>query len=597
MNVAIQETHWSTTVASDLLKRFASGVAPETNERVAQLFTQLGEALDAGHTVVALSAEQTDFYNTHSHPLIMSYTADDNAAHIHDDKHRHNPAANSQKPIVIQQGLAYFHRQWHQENTLARKIHALLTTTSDNTSSTVDLTQLPESMHERQRAAVEKAIASRFTLITGGPGTGKTWTVAQLVLTLLRANPDISIALAAPTGKAAQRMQEALQNSIDSSLKKDSDAELLSLVNTQLDQAKTIHRLLGLGFNTAPRFHAGKPLPYDLVIVDEASMLGVALANQLMQAIGAHTRIILLGDANQLAAVDAGAVLADVCNSAALQQYHVNLTESTRFTADSGVGQLAAAVLANKPSVATEILKNHADVSRINPNTHQLYEQLWQPFMGYAEMVAPLFAQPIAQQQSHIAQVFEQFDTYRILTATHAGKLGDTAINQHMAQLLKQQLHLASMDTNKQSWFHGRAVMMLKNDYQLKLANGDVGIALMDDQKTYQVYFPSLSRPLAANRLSENTISTAFAMTIHKSQGSEFNQVAIVLDAPVTDDATGEISAHNLLSRELIYTAITRAKKHVVLYATDATTEFAISTKAVRQTGLGQLLHSVPLKA
>lgn len=571
----MHEPHWSTTVATDLLAHFAHNVSPETNAQVANLFTQLGEALDAGHTVVELSHEQLAFFTTQPHPLVAFLNADNQVTTTG------SQALGSQKPVVIQHKLAYFHRQWWQENTLAAKIQALVAHPVDAPAS-VDLSHLPDWIHERQRDAVVKALDSRFTLITGGPGTGKTWTVAQLVLTLLRARPDISIALAAPTGKAAQRMQEAL----DKSLTESATPELLALVKTQLDQAKTIHRLLGLGFNTAPRFHAQKPLPYDLIIIDEASMLGVALANQLMQAVGEQSSIILLGDANQLAAVDAGAVLADLCCSDALKTHHVNLTQSTRFTADSGVGQLATAVLENNVDAAHHVIQIHTDIQQINPKTNQVYTQLWQSFTDYAEQVKTLYAKPATAQQVQLGELFKVFDRYRILTATHAGKLGDTTINQQMEAQLQNHLGLAKASA-KQPWFHGRPVMMLKNDYQLKLANGDIGIALLDDAGNYAVYFPSLARPLAANRLSENAISTAFSMTIHKSQGSEFSQVAMVLDAPKSDS-----EAHSLISRELIYTAITRAKQSVALYATDDTVDLAITTKAVRQTGLGQLLSS-----
>lgn len=642
------EVHWSHSIAADLLARFAGGendLVNPANAAVHELCVQLGEALDVGHTVVALTSEQMQLFTENTHPLVAvlphaseAYVA--NHSHKAEKQNqRHQPFSMSNKPIIIQNQLAYFHRQWWQENTLANKIHTLLAphesqpsstninrpniknlnisnsdTNSSNTNRQAkeqpDLSHLPSNMYPEQKAAIKAALSNRFTLITGGPGTGKTWTVAQLVLTLLRDNPKLNIALAAPTGKAAQRMQEALNQSINDSINKSINSrltseatktgsntentaaanELLKVVKTQLDQAKTIHRLLGLGYGSTARFHESKPLPYDLVIIDEASMLGVALANQLMQAIGTHTKVVLLGDANQLAAVDAGAVLADLCSSPALKQQHICLTQSRRFTADSGVGQLATAVLENNPTAAQAAIKNYADISHTSPNTADIYQQLWQPFLAYAEQLKPLYAKPSAEQQSGIKKLFEMFDGYRILTATHAGKLGGHEINQQMSQRLISELALTQLAA-KTHWFHGRPVMMLHNDYQLTLANGDIGIALLDHEGNYQVHFPSLPKPLAANRLSENTISTAFAMTIHKSQGSEFSKVAMLLDAPAEQTSTSK--AANLLSRELVYTAITRAKKQVAIYATESTLTGAIQTKSLRQTGLGVLLGRV----
>ena len=220
----------------------------------------------------------------------------------------------------------------------------------------------PDNLHERQIKAIHVANNNAFSIITGGPGTGKTYTVAQLVIALEQATNNsesevrgdgstnirfstdsASLALAAPTGKAAQRMQESLQAALDA-----------AGIDLQLQEAKTIHRLLGIGRTGRPRYDAKNPLGEDIIIVDEASMLGVELANYLVSAIKSGARLILLGDANQLAAVDAGAVLADLCRIPLLQSIHVELTESRRFGTDSGIGKLAR--LINKSEADTQAI-------------------------------------------------------------------------------------------------------------------------------------------------------------------------------------------------------------------------------------------------
>ncbi|MDN3503683.1 AAA family ATPase, partial [Psychrobacter sp. 5A.1] len=246
----------------------------------------------------------------------------------------------------------WLHRAWQAEFNLAQHITHIL----NQQIVPLDIT-MPENLNDQQIAAINVANNNAFSIITGGPGTGKTYTVAQLVIALQQATESrgdqsehirfstdsASLALAAPTGKAAQRMQESLQAALD-----DANVEL------QLQEAKTIHRLLGIGRTGRPRYDANNPLGEDIIIVDEASMLGVELANYLVSAVKPGARLILLGDANQLAAVDAGAVLADLCRIPLLQPIHAELTESRRFSADSGIGKLASQI--NKAEVDTQAI-------------------------------------------------------------------------------------------------------------------------------------------------------------------------------------------------------------------------------------------------
>ncbi|WP_294034113.1 exodeoxyribonuclease V subunit alpha [uncultured Moraxella sp.] len=437
---------------------------------------------------------------------------------------------------------------------------------------------IPEGLNAEQAAAVKLVATHAFGLITGGPGTGKTYTVAQIVLALMR---DLqgempSLALAAPTGKAAQRMSESLQNSLHKSLP--------DKHNLSLPEPKTIHRLLGMGNRGKPRYDANNPLPYQMIIIDEASMLGTELACQLLAAIATGTRVILLGDANQLAAVDAGAVLADLCRMPSLSPYRVNLVVSQRFDDKSAVGQLAK--LVQSADDDTDFAEFDALVQRFNQlhfyplQAQQItacYDGLVADFMPYFELTKQYqyrFATMDTDAQAQaVSDIFETLNNYRILCASHMGACGDDAINTHLSKTHRKHLHTPPSNS---PWYHGRVVMVTQNRYDLGLFNGDIGVCLWGaDGLT--VYFEGDSvRKLSAEVLDEHTITTAYAITVHKSQGSEWEKIAIVFD---------ETNAR-LLSKELIYTAITRAKSQVVIYSTKPAITLAMTTPTVRQTGL-----------
>lgn len=534
------------------------------------------------------------------------------------------------KPIQTQAPLIYLtsetsdsnevtfwlHRTWQAEFNLARTIQNIL----NQPIEPLDI-NIPDNLNPQQVQAVKVANENAFSIITGGPGTGKTYTVAQLVIALQQAQADseakqalgegavirfstdsAGLALSAPTGKAAQRMQESLQAALDS-----------AQVEVQLQEAKTIHRLLGIGRDGRPRYHADNPLGEDIVIVDEASMLGVELANYLVSAIKPGARLILLGDANQLAAVDAGAVLADLCRIDVLQPIHAQLTESRRFHADSGIGKLA-----------TEINKTDADMNKVwqllrgdealqfqtvnlqNSGTSKdteakeagtavsnlqlenslsnkkILSQLSQNYIPYLTKIDSLLLNPIAKsvptEVSHtVAELMNEFNKFRILTAGHNGEWGDHNINDYLTRWHMAELKLP---LGKSPWFHGRPVMVLQNNYELDLFNGDIGICLQTQQKgegsRLEVFFENKTQGIAVNLLNDELIATAYAMTIHKSQGSEFDHVAITFDNRNS----------RLLSKELIYTAVTRAKQKATIYSTKQALQKAVQTPTQRYTGL-----------
>ncbi|MGP5174008.1 exodeoxyribonuclease V subunit alpha [Psychrobacter immobilis] len=491
----------------------------------------------------------------------------------------------------------WLHRSWQAEFNLAQHINTIL-----HQQITPLNISIPKNLNDQQIAAINVANNNAFSIITGGPGTGKTYTVAQLVIALQQATESggygaenirfstdsASLALAAPTGKAAQRMQESLQAALDTA-----DIDL------QLQEAKTIHRLLGIGRTGRPRYDTNNPLGEDIIIVDEASMLGVELANYLVSAVKPGARLILLGDANQLAAVDAGAVLADLCRIPLLQPIHAELTESRRFSAESGIGKLAYQI--NQAEIDTQaiwqLLRQDEALSFHYVNTLQTNElkdnktrnslsnkkiilKISLKYIKYINKIKELLKNPIEKSmpesvKNTITSLMETFNEFRILSAGHNGEWGDHYINNYLTQW-----HLAELKLplGQNTWFHGRPVMVLQNNYELGLFNGDIGFCLQtsDDRSRLEVFFENKTQGIAVNLLNEEVIATAYAMTIHKSQGSEFDHVAITFDN----------SHARLLSKELIYTAVTRAKKQVTIYSTKSAFEKAVQTPTERHTGL-----------
>ena len=508
-----------------------------------------------------------------------------------------NSKSDNNKKISL---TFWLHRTWQAEFNLANNISNIL-----NQQVVPLKLLLPENLNEQQVTAINVANNNAFSIITGGPGTGKTYTVAQLVMALQQATEsrgdrcDIirfstdsaSLALAAPTGKAAQRMQESLQSAIDA-----------ADIKMQLQEAKTIHRLLGIGRTGRPRYDANNPLGEDIIIIDEASMLGVELANYLVSAVKPGAKLILLGDANQLAAVDAGAVLADLCHIPVLHPIHIELTESRRFSADSGIGKLAYQINnANTDTQAIwQLLKSDAalrfqSVSNINTiqaavpedneetnslSNKKLVGEMSVSYRSYIEKIKFLLENKIEKSvpepiENIVTSLMKTFNQFRILCAGHNGEWGDHYINDYLTQWHLTELKLP---LGQNTWFHGRPVMVLQNNYELGLFNGDIGFCLQtgEGNSRLEVFFENKAQGIAVDLLNEEVIATAYAMTIHKSQGSEFDHVAITFDN----------SHARLLSKELIYTAVTRAKKQVTIYSTKHAFEKAVQTPTERHTGL-----------
>ena len=567
-------------------------------------------------TVVALYQllKNTDLISfvqlIHEHALFADVKADDANTDTSNSENK-NSLSKIKQPIVYQASnnekgknritslTFWLHRAWQAEFNLAKQINTII----NQQIKLLDIS-IPDNLNPQQVKAINVANNNSFSIITGGPGTGKTYTVAQLVIALQQAvesggdkgknirfsTDSASLALAAPTGKAAQRMQESLQAAIDA-----------ANIDIQLQEAKTIHRLLGIGRTGKPRYDANSPLGEDIIIVDEASMLGVELANYLVSAVKSGARLILLGDANQLAAVDAGAVLADLCRIPRLQPIHVELTESKRFSADSGIGKLAHQI--NKAEADTQAIWQllrqdkalnfqYVNMLQSAMNTlskdniknslsnKKIFSKISEDYSGYLKKVEILLKNPIEKSMPEsvkgiITSLMQTFNQFRVLTAGHNGEWGDHYINSYLTQWHLTELKLP---LGQNTWFHGRPIMVLQNNYELGLFNGDIGFCLQtsDERSQLEVFFENKTQGIAVNLLNEEVIATAYAMTIHKSQGSEFGHVVITFDN----------SHARLLSKELIYTAVTRAKTQVTIYSTKHAFEKAVQTPTERHTGL-----------
>ena len=444
-----------------------------------------------------------------------------------------------------------------------------------------------------QRLAAAQAVRRRVAVISGGPGTGKTTTVVRLLAALLE-QPGcarLAIGLAAPTGKAATRMAEAIRNA-KASLPV--SAELKAALP---EQASTLHRLLGSrGDRPQVRHTAANPLALDVLVVDEASMVDLAMMAKLLDALPANGRLILLGDKDQLCAVEAGAVFAELCAgrgfdataaadlrritgqnvpvqapSSQLADAVVLLTHSHRFAADSGIGELARRINTGDARGTLSLLQEQrTDLTwHSTPTPQSLLKRIEDGYARYLEVA----------QRAEPAAAFSAFNQFRLLTAQREGVYGVAGLNEALEARYQRRFRLGP----RERWYAGRAVMVQSNDYALGLFNGDIGICLQGEQGL-RVWFETEDghRSFSTTRLPSH--ETAFAMTVHKSQGSEFTEVLLVLPE----------HASPLLTRSLFYTGITRAKQKVEIWALAPRISEAVNTRAERAAGLAQRLAIAP---
>ncbi|OMC01626.1 exodeoxyribonuclease V subunit alpha [Mycolicibacterium fortuitum] len=455
--------------------------------------------------------------------------------------------------------LLYLDRYWLEEQQVCDDVLTLVAARPGG--SIPDVTRLFPPGFEEQRAAAKVALSQGLTVLTGGPGTGKTTTVARLLALLaeqaaLAGHPPLRIALAAPTGKAAARLQEAVQLEVDRLDAVDRD-RISGL------QATTLHRLLGSRPDTSSRFrhHRGNRLPHDVIVVDETSMVSLTMMARLLEAVRPQTRLLLVGDPDQLASVEAGAVLADLVDGlgsrgvAALQTSH-------RF--GESIGALAAAIRAGDASGAVEVLA--AGGEHVEWVSSQADERLREVLVPHA----------LALRQAAVlgdaGTALDILDEHRLLCAHRRGPFGVTQWNRQVQRWLAE----ATGEPTWASWYVGRPILVTANDYGLRLYNGDTGVTVASPDGLRAVV--GCSGTFATGRLTE--VETMHAMTIHKSQGSQADEVTVLL--PPEDS--------RLLTRELFYTAVTRAKTRVRVVGSEAEIRAAIARQAVRATGLRKRL-------
>jgi exodeoxyribonuclease V alpha subunit len=513
------------------------------------------------------------------------------------------------KPLVLDEiGRLYLYRYWNYEDKLANWIKSRVGEDERN----IDFRRLKEGLArlfpEReadvinwQKVAAFTALTKPFCVISGGPGTGKTATVGKILALLLeKAGPRRPrIALAAPTGKAAARLQEAIKETRGTLNCPSSIKEAIP------NEASTIHRLLG----TIPdspdfRYNPDNPLPFDTVVIDEASMGDLPLMSKLIQALPSEARLILLGDKDQLASVEAGAVLGDICdtgnvhcfskrfaddlkrvtgygitaeangrNKGAIQDCVIELRKSYRFRSDSGIGAASRAVNAGDGDLAVTVMTTgrYGDIEwKGLPHPQALGKAL-------RDLVVEGFESYLKARE--VSEIFELFDRFRILCVVREGPCGVVALNALVERILRME-RLIEPD---QAWYRGRPVLITRNDYHLGLFNGDVGIVFPDSEAKGELraFFPDTGghlRKFHPLRLPEH--ETVYAMTVHKSQGSEFDRVVLLLpdrDSPV-------------LTRELLYTALTRSRERVEVWGVERVFRAAVSRRIERTSGLRDAL-------
>lgn len=538
-------------------------------------------------------------------------------------------------PMLFQNGRLYFYRYWQAEHCLAAYLQRAASFEKKNANAEQDKAILnrfftPAAHIDWQKVAVATALNRSFCLISGGPGTGKTRTVAILLAALQLKQlenglPPLKIALAAPTGKAAARLKESISQNLDSLALPES---LKQQVPTN---ASTIHSLIGIRPNSdIPTHHSKNPLHLDLLVVDETSMVDLFVMEKLFNALKPTTRLIMLGDKDQLASVEAGNMMSELGDLISLGYSHAHsdyLSQSTgypivsqngtppaicdslchlrisyRFNEHSGVGQLAAYINAKQAVDSWQIFANSA----MNDLTLHTYpavsdfseKRLWVQYCvnvvvtqavslyrDYLELVKQRASLPSSVS---VERIFDTFNKVRLLSALRVSELGVENLNQMIAEALRQ-AHLVQFKQSRENYI-GKPILITENSPQNSVFSGDIGILLPDEQGNLRVYFDTVIGEVGEGiedkhylNISPSRLPSyepAYVMTVHKSQGSEFEHTLLVMP----------LNTAPVLTKELLYTAVTRAKKRFTLFADERTWKQAVKTEVQRQSGLKALL-------
>jgi exodeoxyribonuclease V alpha subunit len=531
---------------------------------------------------------------------------------------KHHPLVTTRteyKPFVLNGSRFYMQRYFVYESQVLSKIKELTTSSAKHHEQKMQqllgLKELVQQLFadnkteqtDWQLVAVLVALLQDFTIITGGPGTGKTTTVAKILTLMFSMNSSLKVTMVAPTGKAAARMSESLMKM---------QATASDEVKSHFTRLKslTIHRLLGWQQGTPYfRHNAENPLPYDLIIVDESSMIDVALFAKLLQAVGEGARVILLGDKDQLASVEAGSLFGDLCNAInplnhfseswrsfinrfiindarkisegktdeniahPLFQHIIELQHSYRFDGNKGIGKIAKAVIQNNEKELTLFFEEKKDKQVF---IDQLYDE--QVFLKFIEGYKAIITEKSLFGEDEIITALNNLGNLRILCAVNEGEQGVYQMNARVEAYLAREKGIQPNDI----FYEHRPIMITKNNYALGLYNGDVGILRKDKNNVMKAWFLQSDEDGTVSLKSVLPgfimhMETVYAMTIHKSQGSEFNNVLVVLPKQ---------QSVNMLTRELVYTAITRAKEKVIIQSDKEVLLAAVKAQVKRGSGI-----------
>lgn len=558
------------------------------SEEAKPFFYLLSKKLEEGHICI-------DLKNINKEDLDGLYKLPTSAFSAH-------PLISSgpeKKPLILHHNRLYFQRYFNYETIILNWINESIAREGqqfdnnyEHLKKQIDFIKNLFSTNTHgetdwQLVAAISAVLNNFTIITGGPGTGKTTTVAKILSILYQISPELKVALAAPTGKAAARMDESLKATASKE-----DKFIQSKFETI--QPFTIHRLLSWKKDSIYFRHNGNnPLNYDVVIVDESSMIDVALFAKLLDAIGPKTKLILLGDKNQLTSVEAGSLFGDLCQAQKrlnifsekrasiinsiienenqkvthidnsnhpLFEHVIELQKSYRFSDNKGIGKFSKAIIKNDQKNIEDFFKNKDDQIIIDT---QYSSKIFNEFIyGYKEYI----------KEEDVKIAFKKLNQLKVLVAVREGEQGLYTINAAIEKYLADN-KLIKCD---QEFYENRPVMVTSNNYDLNLFNGDIGIVRRDKNKIIKIWFESNGEIQGFSPFLISKVETVFAMTVHKSQGSEFNRILIVL--PKKEEV-------KILTRELLYTAISRAKEEVIIQATENT--IMKTAEAIVQRGSG----------
>jgi len=454
-------------------------------------------------------------------------------------------------PLVLDETRLYLDRYWREETALAEDLLALAAAPAEPVEPTDD----------QQAFAAATAVSRQFAVIAGGPGTGKTTTIARIVALLLEqataaGAPPPLIALAAPTGKAAARLQDAVGDA-------------------RLDlPASTLHRLLGWRPDSSSRFRYNRAnrLPHDVVIVDETSMVSLTLMARLVEAIRPDARLVLVGDPDQLTSIEAGAVLGDIV--AAGGDGVVTLQRVHRF---SGlIADLASAISAGDADAAIEVLRAGTnDVTWIETDAAEADPAALEPVRGLAVTTALTVIE--AATAADAPRALAALNDFRLLCAHRRGPHGAQTWMRTIERWIAAKLPGFNPEAD---WYVGRPLLVTENDYSLKLYNGDTGVVIATAPDRIAAAFERQGSTVEFSPTRLGAVDTVYAMTIHKSQGSQFRATAVVLPPPESP----------ILTRELLYTAATRASERLTIVGTEDALRVAIARPAARASALSERL-------